>query len=52
MFENYLKKRSQLPEAYVSLYEEHYKTNREEQIKASGLAQKMGTWLHKKVVAE
>ncbi len=52
MFENYPKKRSQLPEAYASLYEEHYKTNRKGQTKASGLAQKMETWLHKKVAAD
>ncbi len=49
MFENYPKKRIELPEEFINIYNEHYKKNRAGQTKASSLAQKMEAWLHKKV---
>jgi len=52
MFENYPKTRTDLPEAYRALYVEQYKENREGVSTASGLAQKMEAWLHKKVALD
>jgi len=52
MFENYPKQRIELPEEYKLIYKEHYKKNREEGTPASGLAQKMEAWLHKKVASD
>ncbi|MFA5417118.1 MAG: methyltransferase domain-containing protein [Bacteroidales bacterium] len=49
MFEKYPKKRTELPEAYRSIYVDQYKKNREGDTTASGLAQKMEAWLHKKI---
>lgn len=49
MFENYPKTRTELPEAFRTIYVEQYKKNREGETTASGLAQKMESWLHKKV---
>jgi len=52
MFENYPKKRIKLPEEILNVYNEHYKKNREGQTKASSLAQKMESWLHKKIASD
>ncbi|WP_288546212.1 hypothetical protein [uncultured Helicobacter sp.] len=43
------KTRKPLPSAYQAIYEEHYKSNRNGEGAASGLAQKLESWLHKKV---
>lgn len=52
MFENYPKKRIDLPEEIASIYKTQYKSNRDGDTKAAGLAQKMEAWLHKKVAAD
>jgi SAM-dependent methyltransferase len=52
MFENYPKKRIELPEAFQKIYSEHYKNNRGGATTASSLSQKMEAWLHKKVAAD
>lgn len=49
MFENYPKTRITLPKELQEIYKQHYKSNREGETTASGLAQKMERWLHKKV---
>lgn len=41
-----------LPETIEAIYTEHYKSNREGSSKASGLAQMMEAWLHKKVASD
>ena len=52
MFDKYPKIRPELPEAYQAIYHEHYKTNREGETTASGLAQRMESWLHKRVAED
>ena len=52
MFDNYPKIRIKLPEKFNLIYKEHYKSNRQGNTKASGLAQKMEAWLHKKVASD
>lgn len=52
MFENYPKKRIELPEAFQKIYADHYKNNREGATTASSLSQRMEAWLHKKVAAD
>ncbi len=52
MFENYPKIRQELPEEYRMIYINQYKENREGESTASGLAQKMEAWLHKKVASD
>ena len=52
MFENFPKKRIELPEAYIRIYEEHYLNNRYGKTKASALTSWMERWLHKKVAAD
>lgn len=49
MFKNYPKKRIELPKKLKAIYEQHYKSNRDGNTTASGLAQKMEEWLHRKV---
>lgn len=49
MFENFPKIREALPQAYQEIYEQFYKSNREGEGVASGLAQKLERWLHYKV---
>lgn len=49
MFENYPKTRITLPKEIQAIYQQHYMSNREGGTAASGLAQKMERWLHKKV---
>jgi hypothetical protein len=52
MFENYPKKRTELPEDILNIYNDHYKKNREGGTKASSLAQKMESWLHRQVASD
>lgn len=52
MFENYPKKRIELPLEFQKIYSEHYKNNREGSTSASSLAQKMEAWLHRKVAKD
>lgn len=49
MFENFPKTRKPLPSEYQSIYESFYKSNRNGDTAASGAAQKMERWLHRKV---
>jgi hypothetical protein len=52
MFENFPKKRPELPEEFKKIYSEHYKRNRSGGSPASSLAQKMESWLHKQVASD
>lgn len=52
MFENYPKVRTELPLEYQNIYSEHYKNNRQGSTSASSLAQKMESWLHRKVAED
>ena len=52
MFENYPKTRIPLSKELEEIYSQHYKSNREGGTPASGLAQKMEQWLHKKVASD
>jgi hypothetical protein len=48
-FEEFPKRRDDLPEEYQKIYEKHYIENRDGQTKMSFLSQKMESWLHKTV---
>jgi len=52
MFENYPKTRPPLPPDFERIYNEHYKSNREGETTGASLAQKMESWLHKKVAQD
>ncbi|MBL7904877.1 MAG: hypothetical protein JNL22_07635 [Bacteroidales bacterium] len=52
MFEDYPKKRPALPAELEAVYRQHYRSNRHGDTPASGLAQKMERWLHKKVASD
>jgi len=52
MFENYPKKRPPLPAKLQAIYQQHYRSNRQGDTPASGYAQKMERWLHKKVASD
>ncbi|HLG34277.1 MAG TPA: methyltransferase domain-containing protein [Bacteroidia bacterium] len=52
MFENYPKKRTELPEEYRKIYSVYYKKNREGKMPASSLSQRMEAWLHRKVAGD
>ncbi|BAO44268.1 class I SAM-dependent methyltransferase [Thiolapillus brandeum] len=52
MFDNYPKSRPPLPDQIKKIYSVHYKSNREGQTTASSLAQKMESWLHRKVAGD
>lgn len=52
MFSNYPKKRPHLPPEYQKIYSEHYKENREGASRASSIAQKMESWMHRKVAQD
>ena len=49
MFEQFPKVRPQLPKAIEEIYLTQYKSNREGQTTASSLAQRVESWMHKKV---
>lgn len=52
MFANYPKTRPPLSKEIKEIYNRHYKSNRDGDTLASGLAQKMEQWLHKKVSSD
>lgn len=52
MFENFPKKRAELPDKYKLIYAEHYKKNRNGGSKAASLSQKMESWMHKKISSD
>lgn len=52
MFEDFPKKRTELPEEFKKIYASHYKKNRGGKTVATSLSQKMESWLHKKVAAD
>jgi SAM-dependent methyltransferase len=49
LFEQFPKKRTELPEEYRTIYERHYMENRNGKTKMSSLSQLMENWLHKSV---
>jgi len=51
-FPNFPKKREPLPIAYSEIYDQHYKSNRDGDSAASGLAQKLESWMHHKVAED
>jgi hypothetical protein len=52
MFENYPKTRPILPPDFQRIYNEHYKNNREGETTGASWAQKMESWMHKKVAKD
>jgi hypothetical protein len=52
MFEKFPKTRSTLPPEFQAIYAEQYKENRDGGSKAAGMAQKMESWMHRKVAAD
>jgi hypothetical protein len=52
MFENFPKTRSVLPPEFQAIYAVQYKENRDGGSKAAGMAQKLESWLHRKVAAD
>ena len=52
MLENFPKKRPALPPEFEAIYADHYKENREGSSAASGVAQKLESWMHRKVAAD
>ncbi len=52
MLENFPKKRPELPPDFEAIYADHYKKNREGASAASGLAQKLESWMHRQVAAD
>ena len=52
MFENFPKTRSVLPPEFQAIYADQYKENRDGGSKASGLAQKLESWMHRKVAGD
>jgi len=52
MFQNFPKKRIELPCEYQKIYTEHYLNNRKGQTTASFFSRKMEAWLHRKVAKD
>lgn len=52
LFARYPKLRPPLPEAIARIYAVHYKENREGRSLASGLAQRVESWLHRQVAKD
>jgi len=52
MFINFPKERPALPPEFQAIYADQYKENRDGGSKASGLAQKLESWMHRKVAAD
>src|SRR5436190_17070369 len=46
------KSRPELPEAYRAIYAEHYRSNREGLSLASSMAQKLESWMHRRVARD
>lgn len=51
LFEAFPKSRPPLPDTIQKIYNEHYKVNRQGQTPASSIAQRLESWMHKKVAA-
>ena len=51
LFEAFPKSRPPLPETIQKIYNEHYKINRQGQTPSSSIAQRLESWMHKKVAA-
>jgi hypothetical protein len=49
---NFPKERSALPPEFQAIYANHYKENRDGASKATGVAQKMESWMHRKVAED
>lgn len=52
MLENFPKNRPALPPEFQAIYADHYKENRDGNSAASGVAQKLESWMHRKVAAD
>ncbi len=52
LFDNFPKKRIELPKKYQDIYTEYYKKNREGETFASTYSKKMEAWMHKKVASD
>lgn len=52
MFEKFPKTRSELPAEFAAIYAKQYKENRDGASKASGVAQKLESWMHRLVAAD
>lgn len=52
MLEKFPKIRPELPSEYQEIYARHYKENRDGASQAAGLAQRMESWMHKKIAAD
>jgi len=52
MFDDFPKKEIELPLEYKKIYDQHYKDNRSGNTRASSLAQKMESWLHRQVAKD
>lgn len=52
MFENFPKVRPELPPEFQAIYSDQYKQNRDGASQAAGLAQKLESWMHRKVAAD
>jgi hypothetical protein len=51
-FSSFPKRRAPLPPEFAAIYSKYYKENRSGKSKASGLAQIMESWMHKKVAQD
>jgi hypothetical protein len=51
LFAKFPKQRPALPKQIAAIYESHYKSNREGDSAASSVAQKLESWMHKKVAS-
>lgn len=51
-FRNFPKSRAPLPPEFQAIYAEHHRRNREGSSAASGLSQKMESWMHRKVAED
>jgi len=51
-FSSFPKRRPPLPPEFAAIYSEYYKENRDGKSKASSWAQRMESWMHKKVAAD
>jgi len=52
LFDNFPKKRTELPKKYQDIYFEYYKKNRGGNTFASSLSKQMEAWMHKKVASD
>jgi len=52
VFDEFPKRRKQLPIEYKKIYNEYYKKNREGQTTATSISMRMETWLHKIVASD